>query len=562
MAGLLAHHWLGAHDEDKAIRYLTVAGDRARQDYALDEAIAYYRELLPLLDGRGERQEIALVLFKLALALHMSLRFAEANETYQRAFEHWTPPAEVAARPDADLRVATSFLPDDPDPRSAIAWPNIQLCMQLFDRLVEQWPERTIVPSLAERWQIADDGLRYVFHLREGLTWSDGEPLTAHDVEFGIKRVLDPPGARLLGRDLLRAGRRPGVLPRHGARSVGDRGAGARRPHGRVPARRTGSLLHERDEPPGRRAAAPARDRGDGRRVDRAREAGRLGRVPGVGARRRSARARAQTGGERRTRGQRPARRVHALADHGGARALRARRSGHDRRPVHAAARGPRRADVPDAKVGQAGWSGYLAFDHESPIGADLELRRALAHAIDRDTLGSAMPANMVVATGGIVPPALQGHTPDISLRFDPDAALACLARSGNDGPGVGRRARRRPPHPRAGARGLAIGARAHGRAAPVVDRRDRDDARAEGTVADLLHGVAAGVRRSRVLPAALVPLPEPHERGRLRPSTVRRADRAGASGTQRPWAPGALPRRRSHGRRRPRRGDPARVRP
>src|SRR5216117_4023450 len=69
--------------------------------------------------------------------------------------------------------------------------------MQLFDRLVEAWPERTIVPALAERWEISDDGLRYVFHLREGLRWSDGEPLTAHDVEFGIKRVLDPasPGA-------------------------------------------------------------------------------------------------------------------------------------------------------------------------------------------------------------------------------------------------------------------------------------------------------------------------------------------------------------------------------
>ena len=44
----------------------------------------------------------------------------------------------------------SSFVPNDPDPRSAIAWPNIQLCMQLFDRLVEAWPERTIVPSLAE----------------------------------------------------------------------------------------------------------------------------------------------------------------------------------------------------------------------------------------------------------------------------------------------------------------------------------------------------------------------------------------------------------------------------
>src|SRR5581483_4497166 len=90
------------------------------------------------------------------------------------------------------LRIGTSFLPNDPDPRSAIAWPNIQLCMQLFDRLVEAWPERTIVPSLAERWEISHDGLRYVFRLREGLAWSDGTPLTAHDVEFGIKRVLDP----------------------------------------------------------------------------------------------------------------------------------------------------------------------------------------------------------------------------------------------------------------------------------------------------------------------------------------------------------------------------------
>ncbi|HEY1564414.1 MAG TPA: AAA family ATPase, partial [Gaiellaceae bacterium] len=188
--GLLAHHWLQAEDEEKAADYLLRAGDKARLEYALDEAIEHYRDLLPLLERRGERQEIALVLFKLALALHTSLRFAEANESYQRAFGHWTPPEP---RPASErLRLASSFLPNDLDPKSAIAWPNIQACMQLFDRLVEAWPERTIVPSLAESWEISDDGLRYVFHLREGLVWSDGTPLTAHDVEFGIKRVLDP----------------------------------------------------------------------------------------------------------------------------------------------------------------------------------------------------------------------------------------------------------------------------------------------------------------------------------------------------------------------------------
>src|SRR5262249_60664677 len=90
------------------------------------------------------------------------------------------------------LRMAASYVPQIPDPTRAGWWPDIQLCMQLFDRLVEAWPERTIVPSLAERWDISDDGLRYLFHLREGLTWSDGTPLTARDVEFGIKRILDP----------------------------------------------------------------------------------------------------------------------------------------------------------------------------------------------------------------------------------------------------------------------------------------------------------------------------------------------------------------------------------
>ena len=192
VAGLLAHHWLAADDEDKAVTYLTIAGDRARQEYALDEAIGHYRELLPILERRGEDREIALVLFKLALALHVSLRFKEANETYQRAFGFWSPPEPYPGEPTATVKVASSYRPRDHDPRSAIAWPDIQLCMQLFDRLVEQWPERTIVPSLADRWEIADDGLRYVFHLREGLMWSDGTPLTAGDIEFGIKRVLDP----------------------------------------------------------------------------------------------------------------------------------------------------------------------------------------------------------------------------------------------------------------------------------------------------------------------------------------------------------------------------------
>ena len=46
-------------------------------------------------------------------------------------------------------------------------------------------PENTEpIPELAEDWDISEDGLEYTFHLREDVTWHDGEQLTAADVVF------------------------------------------------------------------------------------------------------------------------------------------------------------------------------------------------------------------------------------------------------------------------------------------------------------------------------------------------------------------------------------------
>jgi len=431
VAGLLAYHWLGAADDDKAVAYLTKAGDRARQEYALDEAIAYYRDLLPLLGERRAQDEIALVLFKLALAFHMSLRFAEANEMYQRAFDLWKPPVEPADHPSATLRVGTSFLPNDPDPRSAIAWPNIQLCMQLFDRLVEAWPERTIVPSLAERWEISDDGLRYVFHLREGLTWSDGEPLTAGDVEFGIKRVLDPdePGSSVAiyfvlehGQDhYLRKTTDPDLI---GVRALDDRTLEFRLA---APAPYFMSVMNRPDGGPqprhaierdgdawtevGKQVVSGAfeiAERQDDRLVLRRRDrsgTARAGNVATIEYLRRTV--------------------PEALEAYA-----------RDEIDAVTVRYTPKTADLvrvvsEDAHLGSASWSGFLAFRHSDPVMSNVELRRALAHAVDREALAEHVPSNFVVANGGIVPPALQGHTPDIVPRFDPDRAREHLARSG-----------------------------------------------------------------------------------------------------------------------------------
>ena len=48
-----------------------------------------------------------------------------------------------------------------------------------------------VTPGLAETWESSDDGLTWTYHLRDGLEWSDGEPLTAEDVAYTVNRSRD-----------------------------------------------------------------------------------------------------------------------------------------------------------------------------------------------------------------------------------------------------------------------------------------------------------------------------------------------------------------------------------
>lgn len=60
-----------------------------------------------------------------------------------------------------------------------------------FEGLVRFAPDGSVVPALAESWEISEDGLTYTFHLRDA-KWSDGQPLTAHDFVYSWTRVLTP----------------------------------------------------------------------------------------------------------------------------------------------------------------------------------------------------------------------------------------------------------------------------------------------------------------------------------------------------------------------------------
>jgi len=45
-------------------------------------------------------------------------------------------------------------------------------------------------PGTAERWEMAKDGLSWVFHIRKGHRWHNGDPVTAHDVKFSLERTM------------------------------------------------------------------------------------------------------------------------------------------------------------------------------------------------------------------------------------------------------------------------------------------------------------------------------------------------------------------------------------
>jgi oligopeptide transport system substrate-binding protein len=65
----------------------------------------------------------------------------------------------------------------------------------LYEGLVRQdvfsWDYR-IVPAVAERWEISEDGLTYTFHLRDDAKWSNGRPVTASDFVYSWRRALLP----------------------------------------------------------------------------------------------------------------------------------------------------------------------------------------------------------------------------------------------------------------------------------------------------------------------------------------------------------------------------------
>jgi len=79
------------------------------------------------------------------------------------------------------------------DPREVDTPESLLMADQIFDGLIAYDPSTgAAMPSVAERWDVLDDGRRFTFHLREGLTFHDGTPMAADRFVYAWNRVADP----------------------------------------------------------------------------------------------------------------------------------------------------------------------------------------------------------------------------------------------------------------------------------------------------------------------------------------------------------------------------------
>src|SRR5436190_11136510 len=93
----------------------------------------------------------------------------------------------------ADLVFINGGEPETLDPAVATGQLDGRVSETLFGGLME-FDAKTgdAIPNLAERFDLSPNGLFYTFHLRTNVTWSTGEPITAHDFVWSWQRVLNP----------------------------------------------------------------------------------------------------------------------------------------------------------------------------------------------------------------------------------------------------------------------------------------------------------------------------------------------------------------------------------
>jgi oligopeptide transport system substrate-binding protein len=90
------------------------------------------------------------------------------------------------------LRVHHPTYPDVFDPQKSSFTNEIDILALVYEGLTKLDTQQNTVPAAAESWEYNDDATQLTFHLREGLQYSDGSPLTAENFRYAVERTCSP----------------------------------------------------------------------------------------------------------------------------------------------------------------------------------------------------------------------------------------------------------------------------------------------------------------------------------------------------------------------------------
>ena len=114
---------------------------------------------------------------------------ASDTESASSAGQEAAGSGSASGRTDLNLRIGDAFSTVDPHNLSLNA--DMMLSRQIYEPLYWINDEGEEIPMLATEYSISEDGLTWTFQLREGVTFQNGDPLTAQDVVYSYERCFD-----------------------------------------------------------------------------------------------------------------------------------------------------------------------------------------------------------------------------------------------------------------------------------------------------------------------------------------------------------------------------------
>lgn len=437
-AGLLAYHWEQANEPAHAVNYLLRAGDHARLLYAAQEADNYYRRALVMLEQQGDDERAARTWMKLGLTYHNAFDFHRARLAYDQGCARWqqaTTSLPATSQPATHTLRVRWEEPTSLDPTLSPDTHTSELLAHLFSGLVELGPDTAIMPDVARTWEVSEDGRALTFYLRKEARWSDGTPVTAEDFVYAWRRALELPGSALIAKSMQEI-KGAAAFQRGTARweDVGVKALDATTLllELEVPA---GYFLHLLAHTPyypiprhivaqhGDAWAAAENIVTNGLFMVESWDKGRcltLTRHPAYPGRISGNLSRVE---------------LYALADN----ATRLERYAADALDILGITYFPpaerervRQRYADEYLALPRLCTCYLVFDTDHPPFDDVRVRQALALATDRAALADeALQGYATPATGGLTPPGMPGHVPDIALPYAPERARQLLAEAG-----------------------------------------------------------------------------------------------------------------------------------